>query len=66
MEGFQGLPYPPDCAHCGGRIGMWEPVVTRPEPQADATSWLKLCHEGLQPQALWHLTCRTQAQAASG
>jgi hypothetical protein len=54
---MQEWPYPPDCSHCGGRIGMWEPVLTEPNPQTEATTWLRLCEQGAQVEDLWHESC---------
>ena len=56
------------CAHCGERIGVYEPLhMERPDGGVFRTSYLNLTSEELRARPrLWHLWCLPEAQVEPG
>jgi hypothetical protein len=56
------------CAHCGERIGVYEPMrVERPDGTVDSSSYLNLTVAQLQRiPRLWHSWCFADSQADLG
>jgi hypothetical protein len=54
---MQEIPIPPPCAWCGLPIGLWEAIVTEPNPGAEPTSWLELALRAALIEPVWHHSC---------
>jgi hypothetical protein len=56
------IPIPPPCSHCGGAVGLWEPVVVAASSGGMQTTWLRLVQETTPvPAAIWHLPCHRES-----
>jgi hypothetical protein len=52
------IPYPPDCAICDGRVGLWEPVLVSTPDGEERTTWLRLARDGEPfPDLIRHEEC---------
>lgn len=58
---------PLTCAHCGERIGVYEPVrVEQDDGTVGSSSYLNLtCADRQAQRRLWHLSCFSDAPAES-